>query len=222
MFAARFGIRSTPVSAAALATFGSGLLNLVSAAGRGTPPKNAMLRSIFPLEFVQLSSVFTLVLGIALIVASINVYRRKRRALEIVAGLAAVSIAFHLAKGNGYEEAVCSVLLLSVLVASRRQFDVRSGAPDWRGAAAVLACAIAALAAYGETRAVFDHSSRANAFGEPLQISVAAAALYTTVSAFRPAAYRLRTLPQQRAAALRLTREHGRAALDFFKVWPDK
>jgi phosphatidylglycerol lysyltransferase len=222
MVAARFGIRSTPVSAAALATFGSGLLNLVSAAGRGMPPANAMLRSIFPLEFIQLSSVFTLFLGIALIVASINVYRRKRRALEIVAGLAVLSIAFHLAKGNGYEEAICSVLLLSVLVVSRNQFQVRSGAPDWRGAGAVLGCAVVALATYGQTRAALNHSPRANPLGQPLQISVAAAALYTAVSAFRPAAYRLRTVPQQRAAAVRLTREYGRAALDFFKVWPDK
>ncbi|HEY7500939.1 MAG TPA: phosphatidylglycerol lysyltransferase domain-containing protein [Vicinamibacterales bacterium] len=221
MFAARLGSRSAPVSAAALATFGSGLLNLLSAARRGLPP-SAMLRSIFPLEFVPLSRILTVLLGVALLVASINVYKRKRRALEIVAGLSAISIAFHVVKG-GYEEAICSVVLLCVLLASRDEYDVRSGAPDWRGAATVLGCAAAVVAGYWETRAALLHSApKLAALGQPLQLTIGAAAIYTTFSAFRPAAYRMRTLPEQRAAALRLTREHGQSALDFFKVWPEK
>jgi phosphatidylglycerol lysyltransferase len=39
---------------------------------------------------------------------------------------------------------------------------------------------------------------------------------------FRPALYRLRIAPQERARAEALAREYGRSALDYFKLWPDK
>jgi phosphatidylglycerol lysyltransferase len=180
-----------------------------------------MLRSSFPLEFVQLSRLLTL-LGVGLLVSAINVYKRKRRALEIVATLSVLSIVFHLGRGN-IVETICSIVLLAVLLASRDRFEVRSGAPDWRGAAIVLGAAAAGGGAYYETRAALLHSGyQAAALGHPLEATVAAAAIYTTVAAFRPAAYRLQTFPLQRATAERLTRNHGRSALDPFKIWPDK
>ena len=93
------------VIAIAIATLASGLLNLYSLIQPSLSSRLALLYQIFPLEFVQLSRFLTLVLGFALVISSFNVFRRKRRAFQVVAVLAVLSIVFHLTKGVDYEEA---------------------------------------------------------------------------------------------------------------------
>lgn len=214
--------RSGVVTTLAIATLGSGVVNLLSVALPEAPRRIALLRTVFPLEFLQLSRQLTCVLGIALVIASINVYRRKARALHVVAALSVLSVAFHLTKGIDYESASCSLALLVLLVACRRQFQVRSGGLDWRGMALVSAAAGVGLVAYAALRGVFEGTHETLRLAAPAEFSAAATALYGTFSAFRPAVYRLRAAPQQRAKALRLIESHGRSNLDFFKVWPEK
>ncbi len=138
-----------PVVIVALLTLGSGLLNLSSAIGRGAPERVAALREVFPLEFIQLSRSVTLLTGFALVIASINVYRRKRLAFWLVAIAASFSVVFHLTKGLDYEEALLSLALLIVLFISRKNFTVRSRRPSWRGAIQKIAVAFALALAYG-------------------------------------------------------------------------
>ena len=214
--------RSAVVTTLAIATFGSGAINLWSSAVPDAPRRIALLRTIFPLEFLQLSRQLTFVLGIALVIASINVYRRKARALHVVAGLSVLSMAFHLTKGIDYESASCSLALLVLLVACRRQFQVRSGSLDWRGMALVSVAAGVCIAAYAVLRGALEGTHEALRLAASAQFTVAATALYGTLSAFRPAVYRLRAAPQQRLRASRLIEVHGRSNLDFFKVWPEK
>ena len=113
-----------------LGTAGSRLLNIYSVMGQSLPARARVLEKIFPLEFQHLSRSLTLLIGFALVVSSINIYRRKRRAFWLVVILSALSVVFHLAKGIDYEEASVSLLLFVILLLTRKYFSVRSSPPD--------------------------------------------------------------------------------------------
>lgn len=135
--------------ALSLATFGSGLLNLYSLIGPALPKRVRLLREIFPLEFLHLSRFLTLLIGFSLIISSVNIYKRKKRAFYIVLSLAGFSIVFHLAKGLDYEEALFSFLLLLGLIFARQHFTVRSRVPDLNESLLRLALALGSAVGYG-------------------------------------------------------------------------
>ncbi|MBA3713118.1 MAG: bifunctional lysylphosphatidylglycerol flippase/synthetase MprF [Pyrinomonadaceae bacterium] len=133
----------------AFTTLGSGLVNIYSVIGDNLPERSAVLEKFFPLEFLQLSRSLVLVIGFALVISSVNIYKRKRRAFWVVAALACLSILFHLTKGIDYEEASLSLALLGVLFVARRSFTVRSSLPDLRLAAVRAFIAALVVTAYG-------------------------------------------------------------------------
>lgn len=131
-------------------TLGSGLVNLYSVMDNPLLPERArILREVFPLEFLRLSRSFTLLIGFALVISSINIYKRKRRAWKLVLALAGFSLVFHLTKGLDYEEATFSAVLLAVLIAARRAFTVLSGGPEIGWAFVRLGVAFLAALGYG-------------------------------------------------------------------------
>lgn len=130
----------------ALVTFGSGVINLYSVIGPSLPERRAILLEIFPLEFLHLSRFFTVLSGFALVISSINIYKKKKRAWLSVMLLSAASIIFHLTKGIDYEEATLSLVLLALLWLTRKNFTVKSNIPDWRWG--VIRFGIACLAAF--------------------------------------------------------------------------
>jgi phosphatidylglycerol lysyltransferase len=195
----------TAVSLLAVLTFGSGLVNLSWVLRPDMASRAQMLRLIFPVAFITLSHFVTLAAGIGLIVASFNIYKRKRLAYECVLVLATASIVFHMTKGLDYEEALVSCALLILLVANRRHFSVRSRRPTLRSAIAGVVGAGVLVTAYGTA-----------SFVAVLSVSYAAWCL------FRPVAYRLSSLPSDRARAAAIVAIHGRATLDHHKVQPDK
>lgn len=250
MTARQPGIATT---AASVATFGSGVINLVSLMSPALPQRAAILKSVFPLEFLAISRFATLVVGFALILSSLNVYKRKRRAFLVVCVLSVASIVFHLTKGIDYEEALFSLALLGLLWTARRQFTVVSGPPAWSTAIVRLAVGIVVAFAYGtvgfwmlERRefginfrwreaasnswhalllsdlTLVPRTHHAGFFLDSLTTMSVIAVAYACYQLFRPALYRLRTAPQERARAEAVAREYGRSALDYFKLWPDK
>jgi phosphatidylglycerol lysyltransferase len=132
-----------------LITLGSGLVNLESVIGPSLPHRYRLVREVFPLEFIRASRFITLVTGFALVVVSINIRKRKKRAWQAATIFAASSVVFHLTKGLDYEEASVSAILLILLWGARRTFTVRSSAPDWRSGLLRLALAGAVAAGYG-------------------------------------------------------------------------
>ncbi len=141
--------RSIGVWTVALVTLGSGVINLYSAMGRSLPERHRLLREVFPLEFLHLSRSLTLLMGFALIISSINIYKRKKRAFQIVLLLSCASVVFHLTKGLDYEEALFSLVLLVGLVVTRKSFTVKSSIPDWRSGVVRLALAVLVALGYG-------------------------------------------------------------------------
>ena len=133
----------------ALVTLGSGVLNLLSVVGPSLPERRAFLRQLFPLEFLHISRFLTLLIGFALVISSLNIYKRKKRAFQVVLLLACASAVFHLTKGLDYEEALFSLAVAGVLLLTRKHFTVKSSIPDLRQGAVQLGVAIVAAFAYG-------------------------------------------------------------------------
>jgi phosphatidylglycerol lysyltransferase len=130
-----------------LITLVSGLMNLYMAV---RPPRRAWrppLREIIPFEFIHIPRSFTLLIGFALVVSAVNIYRRKRRAYQIALALGCFSAPFHFFRAHHRWQAAFSLALVAALVYARRSFTVKSRGVNWRAAA--LRFAVAALAAFG-------------------------------------------------------------------------
>ncbi len=141
--------RSLTIGVVTLVTLGSGVLNLYSVIGPSLPERTAILIRIFPLEFLHLSRFLTVLIGFALIISSLNVYKRKQRAWWSVLLLASAAIVFHLTKGLDYEEATLSLVLVVALTFARKIFTVRSSMPDLRWGLLRFGIAVIAAFAYG-------------------------------------------------------------------------
>ncbi|HWR17646.1 MAG TPA: phosphatidylglycerol lysyltransferase domain-containing protein [Terriglobales bacterium] len=133
--------------AVAAVTFGSGVVNVFSTMGGPTHPK--VLREIFPIEFIGLSRTLALLSGFALVITSLNILKRKKRAWAVAVALACASVVFHLTKGLDYEEALVSAALAILLLAARKTFSVRSSVQDFGGAVIRLLAAFEFAFVYG-------------------------------------------------------------------------
>lgn len=141
--------RYIPVWFVALATFGSGIINVYSVIGPSLHYRAKLLEAFFPLEFIHIARFLSLLIGFALVVSAINIYKRKRRAFYSVFFLSCLSIVFHLTKGLDYEEASVSLVLLAILTATRGQFTVKSSIPHVRTGILRFATAVLLALAYG-------------------------------------------------------------------------
>jgi len=66
------------------------------------------------------------------------------------------------------------------------------------------------------------HTRYAHWFLDSLRTMGIAAGIFAVYSLFRPVAFRLRTLPHQRARMKSILKEYGKTSLAFFDLWPDK
>src|SRR5262245_34192951 len=121
-------IQNVIVSSVTVMTLGSGVINLWSVAGPRLPDRMRILHNLFPLEFLHVSNFLTMIFGFGLIVSSLNIARRKKRAFKVVLVFAGLSTIFHLTKGLDYGEAAFSFVLVCLLVLSRGSFRVSSRA----------------------------------------------------------------------------------------------
>jgi phosphatidylglycerol lysyltransferase len=122
-------------------------MNLISVVGGASQPK--LLLAVFPLEFSRLSRALAILIGFALIVSSLNIWKRKKRAWAVVVALAVFSTTFHLFQTRNLKEAALSLILLLLLFLTRNLFTVKSSKPDFRsGLVRLLVSAVVAFS-YG-------------------------------------------------------------------------
>jgi phosphatidylglycerol lysyltransferase len=223
MLGSRGTIQNLLVRWVTVMTLGSGIVNLWSASSPGLPQRMRVLHGLFPLEFLHISNSLTMIFGFGLIVSSLNVARKKRRAFNIVLAMASLSIVFHLTKGLDYEEALFSAVLVGFLLLSRKSFRVSSRAmPSARqltlriGVGAFVAAAYS-LSSYWSIAPPWEHW-----FYRSIHVMAFTFVIYVFVLLYRPVKYRFRAKPQDRAHATEVLNQYGRATLDFFKIAPDK
>jgi phosphatidylglycerol lysyltransferase len=216
-------IQNLIVWSVAVMTLGSGIVNLWSVASPRLPERIRILRELFPLAFLHLSTFFTMIIGFGLIVSSLSILRRKRRAFRVVLTMASLSILFHLTKGLDYEEATVSTLLVTLLLLSRKSFRVSSRTiPTARqlairaGAGAIAAAAYVLLSYWRIAPRWEQWFSRSAHFMAAIFVT------YLFILLYRPVKYRFLMKPNDMSHAADVLSRYGRTAQDFFKLWPDK
>ncbi len=137
------------VNLVALLALASGILNLASVERPFIPVRVAQIESFMPGGFVHLSRFVTMLAGIALIVVSVNIRKRKRRAYNTVFMMLVLSCLFHIAKGLDFREAFISFASLAALIPARKYFTVRSGRPGLGRTLAEVGGVAAVCAIYG-------------------------------------------------------------------------
>ncbi len=142
-------MRKWIVGVVAAATLICGVMNLFSLMGQGLPVRAETVLNVFPLEFVHVARFVTLLSGFALVISSVNLWKRKKRAWQIVVVLTLVSAAVHLTKRFDYAGLLSSAVLLGLLFAARKSFTVRSSIPDLRWGFLTLTVAVMAALLYG-------------------------------------------------------------------------
>jgi len=126
-----------------------GVVNILSAWLALSAWRRHILLDFLPLGVVHGGRMLAVLTGLALLLLSFSIYRRKRRAWELTCGVTAVAMVAHLAKGLDWEEAVGNLVLLVGLVLLRRHFRARSDRPSaWR-ALGVLVLSPAVTFVYG-------------------------------------------------------------------------
>lgn len=232
-----------------LVTLLSGFLNLISLI-RPMSPAPAFI----DLPLVSASRLLTLLVGLALAVSAVNVYRRRRLAYYVVLGLA---VAATLAQVSGQPDVIGLVgplLLLLLLAGTRHLFTTRTGRPDLGRTLVRIGLALLAALVYGTVgfwwlglrdfgqtfspaASLVETARYLLLLGDPalnaettygrwflysLSWITVFLLAYVLYSLFRPIVYQLNTRPHERARAEALMKLYGRAAEDYFKLWPDK
>lgn len=133
----------------AIWVFINGIINIISVASPGVPQRIEFLLDFFPLNFLETTRFITLIIGLWLIIISVNIFRRKKRAYKITLLVLIFSVLFNLIKAIDYEEALISLILILILVKNRQLFYVKSAKFDLKALIIKMVFSVFALLLYG-------------------------------------------------------------------------
>lgn len=120
------GSPSLRASLVAIIVFFSGAVNIYSAWIGILPARLSYLEKVLPFELHIHSRTLTVLVGILLMMLSWSLYRRKRHAWITTLILMTLTTFLHLVKGLDYEEAILSIIVIFLLIYSRKVFYVKS------------------------------------------------------------------------------------------------
>ncbi len=105
------------------------LLGLVNVFSVLTPPitsRMRLLRQFIPVESIQASNILIILIGLTLVITARFLVKGLRSAWTLSILLCVVSGLGHMSKALDYEEAILSVIVLVVLLATSRQYRLKS------------------------------------------------------------------------------------------------
>jgi phosphatidylglycerol lysyltransferase len=140
---------ATGVNVAAVLTGLMGLINLFSAVTPSLADRLQLLERYTPFGLARGGHLASALSGFALLVLSVNLWRRKRVAWLLTEIALVLSIFAHLLKGLDYEEAFLAAALAVWLLYLRPHFHARSDPPSIRQGLTAIAGALAFTLVYG-------------------------------------------------------------------------
>jgi phosphatidylglycerol lysyltransferase len=110
----------------AVLIFALGVVNIISVLTPALPERLKILKDYLLVDFVSFSNGFVLVAGLFLLVTAAFMLRGLRTAWWFAIVLSIISVFGHMAKGIDYEEAIIALLVAGSLIATRKEYYVKT------------------------------------------------------------------------------------------------
>jgi phosphatidylglycerol lysyltransferase len=110
----------------AVLIFSLGIVNIVSVLTPVVPERLRILKDYLLLDFVSFSNSFVFIAGLFLLVTAAFMLRGLRTAWWFAITLSVISVFGHITKGIDYEESIIALLIIGSLIATRKQYHVKT------------------------------------------------------------------------------------------------
>jgi len=110
----------------AVLIFALGIINIVSVLTPAIPERLSILKDYLLVDTVSFSNSFVFIAGLFLLVTAAFMLRGLRTAWLFAVGLSIISVFGHITKGIDYEEAIVALLILGSLIATRKEYYVKT------------------------------------------------------------------------------------------------
>lgn len=110
----------------AVLIFVLGIVNIISVLTPALPERVRLLRDYLFVGVVSFSNSFVFIAGLFLLVTAAFMLRGLRTAWWFAIGLTVISVVGNITKGIDYEEATIALLILGSLVATRKQYHIKT------------------------------------------------------------------------------------------------
>ena len=103
-----------------------GIVNIISVLTPALPERLRLLKDYMLVDFVSFSNSFVFIAGLFLLVTAAFMLRGLRTAWWFAVALSVISIFGNIAKGIDYEEATIAFLIVGSLIATRKEYHVKT------------------------------------------------------------------------------------------------
>jgi phosphatidylglycerol lysyltransferase len=110
----------------AVLIFSLGIVNIISVLTPALPERLRLLKDYLIVDFVSFSNSFVFVAGLFLLVTAAFMLRGLRTAWWFAVALSIISVFGNIAKGIDYEEATIAFLIVGSLIATRKEYHVKT------------------------------------------------------------------------------------------------
>lgn len=110
----------------ALLLFTLGIINIISALTPAISDRMAHLKNYLPLEAIHVSNYLVFTAGLFLLVTASFMIKGLRMAWWFALSLSLISLLGHITKAIDYEEAIVSLIVISVLIATRKEYYIKT------------------------------------------------------------------------------------------------